>query len=55
VIAVYEVREFEGSPKINDNEGLELKYFSLTEPIPDINPFSERILRKVGYIKSRGE
>jgi 8-oxo-dGTP pyrophosphatase MutT (NUDIX family) len=50
VMAVYEVREFEGSPKINDNEGLELRYFSLTEPIPDINPFSEHILRKVGYI-----
>ncbi|RUS45834.1 NUDIX hydrolase [Cohnella sp. AR92] len=50
VTAVYEAIEVEGMPKINDNEGLELNYFSLEEPIPNLNPSIEVILRKAGYI-----
>ncbi|WP_373231356.1 NUDIX hydrolase [Cohnella sp.] len=50
VIAIYEAVGVEGTPKINDDEGLELKYFSLDEPIPELNPFTELYLRKSGYI-----
>lgn len=51
VMAVYEVREVEGTPMINDDEGLELRYFALDEPISNLNPISEIILKKCGYIK----
>lgn len=51
VMAVYEAVGVEGQPHIRDDEGLELRYFSLGEPIPGINPFSEHVLRKAGYIK----
>ncbi|GIP24659.1 NUDIX hydrolase [Paenibacillus sp. J22TS3] len=51
VIAMFEVRDVEDEPRINDHESLELGYFSLDEPIPDLNPFSELYLRKAGYIK----
>jgi hypothetical protein len=51
VMAVYEVRDIVGEPMINDDEGLELKYFSLEEPISNINPFSELVLQKAGYVK----
>jgi hypothetical protein len=50
-MAVYEALEVEGNPTINDNEGLELAYFSLEDPISNINPFTELVLRKAGYIK----
>jgi len=50
VTAVYEAMGIEGSPKINDDEGIELKFFSLNEPIPELNPSIETILRKSGYI-----
>lgn len=49
--AVYEALGVQGEPRINDHEGLELRYFSLDEPIPDLNPFSEIILRRAGYIQ----
>lgn len=32
-------------------KGLELRYFNLTEPIENLNPMTEKILRKSGYIK----
>lgn len=51
VMAVYEAQEVQGSLMINDNEGLELKYFSLNEPIENVNPFTEHYLRRAGYIK----
>jgi 8-oxo-dGTP pyrophosphatase MutT (NUDIX family) len=50
VIVVYEADGIEGVPTINDDEGLALAYFSLIEPIPNINPFSEKILIQSGYI-----
>ncbi|MCY9761618.1 hypothetical protein M5X06_23015 [Paenibacillus alvei] len=39
VIAVYEALGVQGIPVVNDLEGLDVKYFSLDEPIPDLNPF----------------
>ncbi|QNK60746.1 NUDIX hydrolase [Paenibacillus sp. PAMC21692] len=52
VMAVYEAIDVEGQAKINDDEGIELHYFSLEEPIENINPFTELTLRKIGYIKN---
>ena len=51
ITAVLEALNVQGVPTINDNEGLELRYFSLEEPIADLNPFSEILLRKAGCIK----
>lgn len=51
VMALYEAIDVQGNPMINDKEGLELKYFSLDEPIHNINPFTKHVLRKSGYIK----
>jgi 8-oxo-dGTP pyrophosphatase MutT (NUDIX family) len=50
-MAVFEAEGVEGIPTINDDEGLELKYFSLEKPILGLNPFSELTLMKSGYIK----
>ncbi|WP_420869605.1 NUDIX domain-containing protein [Cohnella ginsengisoli] len=52
VTVVYEAIDVEGTPQINDDEGFELKYFSIDEPITDLNPSIEIILRKSGYIKN---
>lgn len=49
--AVYEAVNVQGEPRINDHEGLDLRYFSLDEPIAGLNPFSEIILRRAGYIQ----
>ncbi|MNT27410.1 NUDIX domain protein [compost metagenome] len=51
VLAMFEVRDMEDQPRVNDHESLELRYFSLDEPIPNLNPFSEVSLRKAGYIR----
>ncbi|WP_256757371.1 NUDIX hydrolase [Cohnella sp. WQ 127256] len=50
VMAIYEAKDVKGQPTINDDEGLGLLYFSLAEPIPNLNPFTELVLRKAGYI-----
>jgi 8-oxo-dGTP pyrophosphatase MutT (NUDIX family) len=50
VMALYEAEGIRGIPQVNDHEGFELKYFSLEEPIGNLNPFSEHYLRKTGYI-----
>ncbi|PZD97326.1 ADP-ribose pyrophosphatase [Paenibacillus sambharensis] len=50
-LAVFEAHGVEGKPVIQDDEGLELAYFPLDRPIPDLNPFSELILRRTGYIQ----
>lgn len=52
VIAVFEALEPEGVPTINDDEGLELKYFSLEEPIENLNSNSYMILKQTGLIKN---
>ncbi|MFC5403425.1 NUDIX hydrolase [Cohnella soli] len=52
VMAVYEAEGVEGVPSVNDDEGLELRYFPLDRPIKGLNPFSEHVLRKAGYIYS---
>lgn len=50
VMAIYEALEIEGTPKVNDKEGYELKFFSLQERILNLNPFTEYYLRKAGFI-----
>ncbi|KGP85530.1 MULTISPECIES: NUDIX hydrolase [unclassified Paenibacillus] len=50
VMAVYEATEIQGEPTVMDDEGLELRYFDLSMPIPEINPFTEYVLKKAGYI-----
>ncbi|MDF2960287.1 MAG: ADP-ribose pyrophosphatase [Paenibacillus sp.] len=50
VMAIYEAQEVQGNPKVNDNESHELKYFSLQEPIDNLNPSTEYYLRRAGYI-----
>ncbi|WP_241158447.1 NUDIX domain-containing protein [Cohnella candidum] len=52
VAAVYEAIGIEGTPRVNDEEGLELRYFSLEEPIAYLNPSVEHILRRAGYIRN---
>lgn len=49
VMAVYEATEIQGDPTVMDDEGLELRYFDLSMPIPEINPFTEYVLKKAGY------
>lgn len=49
-VVVFEALKVSGVPSINDNEGLELKFFSLKEPIPELNPMAYKILKKSGYI-----
>ena len=52
VIAVYEAIGVEGTPTtVHDDEGLELRYFSLQKPIPDLNAFNALILQKAGYLQ----
>lgn len=55
VLAVLEAREVEGEPKVNDEESLELAYFNLSEKIESLNPFSELILTKAGYLVQNRE
>lgn len=50
VIAVFVVKNAIGEPTINDNEGMELRYFSLDEPLFNLNPTTNTILRKIGYL-----
>ncbi|WP_020616390.1 NUDIX hydrolase [Paenibacillus daejeonensis] len=50
VMAVYEAQEVEGEPEVNDDESHELKFFSLKNPIDNLNPFTAHYLRKMGYI-----
>lgn len=51
-IVVFEAINVQGKPTINDNEGLELKYFSMDDPIENINSNSYTILKEAGYIKN---
>lgn len=50
VVSVYEAKEVEGVPKINDDEGLELRYFSMEEEITGLNPNAKMILKRSGYL-----
>ncbi|MBY0216357.1 MULTISPECIES: NUDIX hydrolase [Paenibacillus] len=52
VTAVYEAKGIKGNPVVMDDEGLELRYFDLGQPLPEINPVTEYVLKKAGYIKS---
>jgi 8-oxo-dGTP pyrophosphatase MutT (NUDIX family) len=51
-LTVYEAEGIEGTPKINDDEGLELRYFSLDKPITELNVMARKILEKSGYINT---
>lgn len=46
VTAVYEATEIQGEPTVMDDEGLELRYFDLSMPIPEMNPITEYVLKK---------
>lgn len=50
LVAVYETKDYEGKPTINDDEGLELKYFDLDKPIEQLNDMTKTILTKAKYI-----
>lgn len=50
VTAVYEAIDIQGEPTIKDDEGLALMYFSLEQPIAQINPNTYMILKEAGYI-----
>lgn len=51
VVAVYETRSAKGLPRVNDDEGLALKYVSLDRPIADLNEMARQILTKSGYLR----
>ena len=53
VMAIYEAEDITGTPTVMDDEGLELRYFDLTQPIPEINPFTQYVLSKAGYIQTQ--
>jgi len=50
VVAVYETREYSGTPFINDDETLELRFFNPKEPIKELNEMARQILTKTNYI-----
>lgn len=50
VVSVYETREYSGEPFINDDEGLELKFFDLKKPIDNLNEMARVILTKSKYL-----
>lgn len=50
LVAVFETREYSGVPTIQDDEGLELGYFRLDEPIEELNVMARKILAKSNYI-----
>ncbi len=50
LVAVFETRNYLGKPTINDDEGLELKYYNLNEPIQELNEMAYQILTKAKYI-----
>lgn len=49
LVAVFETRNYAGIPTILDDEGLELKYFPLDEPIEQLNEMACKILSKANY------
>lgn len=50
LVAVFETRQVRGTPAVNDDEGYDLRYFSLKEPIQPLNEMAKTILSKAGYI-----
>ena len=50
VTAVFEVTGWQGIPRVNDHESLELSYFDLRKELPDIEPLAKLILQKSGYL-----
>ncbi|SEC12441.1 NUDIX domain-containing protein [Paenibacillus sp. GP183] len=49
VISVYETKKFIGEPHINDDEGTELKFFSLAEPIENMKCHKRFLKNQVIY------
>lgn len=50
IMAVFEAIGTTGDPEPDHDEGLELRYFPLERPIPDLNPMSRLVLTKAGYL-----
>lgn len=51
LVAVFETRKYDGKPTINDDEGLELRFYDLDKPIENLNEMAKKILTKAQYIK----
>jgi len=51
-IAVFEAVNVQGIPTINDDEGLELKYFPIDRAVDNLNSNSYMILKHLGYTKN---
>jgi 8-oxo-dGTP pyrophosphatase MutT (NUDIX family) len=51
VSAVFEVTEWEGTPKVNDHESLDFRFFDLKEEVENMDSLARRILVKTGFIK----
>jgi 8-oxo-dGTP pyrophosphatase MutT (NUDIX family) len=51
LVSVFEAKGVEGIPTINDDEGLELKYFSMEDGVDNLNVNAITILKKSGYMK----
>jgi len=52
VMAVYEAAGVEGTPVVNDDEGIELNYFELGDRMAGLNPFTELVLGKLGLLQA---
>ena len=52
VTAVFKAICIEGSPVLMDDEGLELRYFDLNEPIPNLNPYAAHVLSESGFLQN---
>jgi 8-oxo-dGTP pyrophosphatase MutT (NUDIX family) len=50
VVGVFEAVDVRGVPTIRDEEGLDLRYFPLNQPIPNLNRVSRVILQKTGFL-----
>jgi NTP pyrophosphohydrolases containing a Zn-finger, probably nucleic-acid-binding len=53
VMAVYEAQNVTGTPSVNDDEGLELRYFPVQGDWSEVNPFTIHVLRKAGYLQEQ--
>lgn len=51
LVSVFEAEGVEGIPTINDDEGSDLKYFSMNDEIDNLNKTSKTILKESGYMK----
>lgn len=51
VTCVFEVFDWQGTPKVNDEESLSFRFFDLAKPLADLDPLARRILIDSGIKK----